>query len=147
MWDSPGTDKDPTATKFKRGDIIAKISTFNMNYPNSITYCLGPALNCGPAITTCPQQGPTDQTLCLVRIENGQANVVASRISGLQFTYLLDDGTEVTAPADLGAIRAIRVAITGRTATVSRLASSMTTTEKSRRMNTVVRLQNRLIAK
>jgi prepilin-type N-terminal cleavage/methylation domain-containing protein len=147
VWDSPGTDNDPAATKFKRGDIIAKVSTVNMNYPNSIAYCLGPAVNCGPAITSCPQQGPTDQTLCLVRIENGQANVVASRISGLQFTYLLDDGTEVTAPADLGAIRAIRVALTGRTATASRLVSATTGTEKTRKMATVVRLQNRLIAK
>jgi len=139
----PGND--PSTTEFKLGDIIARVSTNNWTYPNTIAYCLGPAGNCAA-----PSCTPAGQTLCLVRMENGVSQVIASRLSGLQFTYLTDDGSEVLNPAlvtDLGAIRAIRVAINGRTATLSTMASGMTTTEKVRSMSSLISLKNRLIVK
>jgi type II secretory pathway pseudopilin PulG len=147
--DAAVAGNDPSMTEFKLGDIIARVSTNNWTYPNTITYCLGPAQNCGPNID-CPQQGAADQTRCLVRMENGTAQIIASRLSGLQFTYLTDDGNEVLNPAlvgDLGSIRAIRVAISGRTATVSRLATGLTTTEKERSMSSLIALKNRLIVR
>ena len=153
QWDNavPNSTVSPAGVEFKKDYVIAKISSANTQYPANITYCLGPTTGCWPGVQqTCPRQGPNDQTLCLVRLENGAADVIASRISGLQFTYLLDDGSEVPNTgngtiyplADLGAIRAIRVTINGQTASAKALGS---TAEKTRVMTSLVRLQNRLI--
>lgn len=141
---------NPATTIFKRGDIIAKVSKYDLStYPNTVTYCLGPAANCGPAVD-CTRQGATDQTLCLVRMENSHPEVIASRFSGLQFSYLLDDGSEIWNPAllsDLGAIRAVRVTLTGRTATVSRQRGDLASGEKTRSLSSLIALKNRLIAR
>jgi prepilin-type N-terminal cleavage/methylation domain-containing protein len=145
----------PAGVEFKKDFIIAKISSApSPIYPAAITYCLGPANGCAPGVQTCPSQGANDRTMCLIRLENGAADVIAARISGLQFTYLLDDGTEVPNTGngtayplvDLGAVRAIRVTITGQTASAAALSGgTLGTGEKSRVMTSVIRLQNRLI--
>jgi prepilin-type N-terminal cleavage/methylation domain-containing protein len=144
----------PSGAELKRDFVIAKISTVNTTYPAAITYCLGPANGCAPGVTTCPSQGANDRTMCLISLENGAADVIAARISGLQFTYLLDDGTEVPNTGngtayplvDLGAIRSVRVTITGQTASAAALSGgTLGTGEKSRVMTSVIRLQNRLI--
>jgi prepilin-type N-terminal cleavage/methylation domain-containing protein len=151
MLDPAVPSIDPSTTVFYVGDMIVRVSLISLQvYPNWVTYCLGPAVNCPvtDAANSCTRQGARDQTLCLVRTENGTSNVLASRISGLQFTYLLDNGTEALNPAtiaDLGAIRAVRVAITGRTATAAVVASSLTSTEKTRTMASLVALKNRFI--
>ena len=147
-----GADPGLLPDGFKKDFVIAKISNVNPGtYPANITYCLGPANGCAPTVTSCPQEGANDRTLCLIRLENGAADVIASRISGLQFTYLHDDGTEsavvggATLP-DLGAIRAVRITVTGQTASAGALISGGTSTaEKTRVLQNMVRLQNRLI--
>ena len=153
------TDNDPTNTKFQVGDIIMKI--FNQNTAtttiSTIQYCLGsPTMaNCNTGVAkACNNGNAADQTLCLVRITDlntgdPQGQVIASKISGLQFTYLLDDGTEVPStfpPSDLSAIRGIRVTLTGQTANAVDLSTGATlTTQKQRTLTTVVRLQNRYL--
>jgi len=144
----------PVSTEFASGDIIAKVQNDTDPYPNTVSYCVGPSPNCAPN-TTCPTYSPTDNTLCLMRIVNefgpsgGVPEVIASRISGFQLSYLLDagtidSGTEVSVPvADLGAIRAVRIAITGQTAKAKALSISGSTTEKTSTMETVVKLRNR----
>jgi prepilin-type N-terminal cleavage/methylation domain-containing protein len=149
-WVNSEPGVSPAGVEFKRDYVIAKISS--ATYPAVIKYCLGPVPNCtlSPG-NTCTSQGPNDKTLCLIREENGSGQVIASRISGLQFTYILDDGSEVPNTGngtgyplgDLGAVRAIRVTITGQTASSKALMG--TSDEKTRVMTSLVRLQNRLI--
>jgi len=138
----------PVNTLFKTGDMLVKIPTATTTFPATVVYCLGPATNCAPSIDACAQYA-ADLTKCLVRIENGHPEVIASRIAGLQFTYLLDDGKEVpnttsTLPlADLSLIRAVRVTITGQTAKA--VSTTQDLQEKTRVMSTIVKLHNRLI--
>lgn len=136
------TGTDPTDAELKRDYIIAKISSVNFSYPAAIQYCLGPSVSCPAPAATCPNMGANDRTLCLVRRENGVASVIASRIAGLQLIYLLDNGASVSNAGiqDLGAIRAVRVTLTGQTAVAGALSGG---DEKTRTMSAVVRLHNR----
>jgi len=151
------TDNDPSNTNFRTGDIIAKTTVTASPYVNWVKYCLGPEpTNCPapgdqalPANTQC-NSGASDPTMCLLRITNTQTDVIATKISGLQFTYLLDNGTEVSSaapPADLGAVRAVRVTLNGQTATAEALSGGPTTAQKTRTMMSVVKLQNRFLVK
>ena len=150
------SDNDPTNTNFRKGDIITKTTVTGTPYVSSVQYCLGPVTNCPPtgfpslpAGTVC-NNGASDETMCLLRVTNAETDVIATKISGLQFTYLLDDGTEVSStnpPADLGAIRAVRVTITGQTANVENLSGSPTGTQKTRTLMSLVKLQNRFLLK
>jgi prepilin-type N-terminal cleavage/methylation domain-containing protein len=151
------TDNDPTNTNFRMGDLITKTTATASPYVSTVTYCLGTpnTTDCQvPAsLNTVCNNGLSDPTMCLVRITNSPQTtyVVASKISGLQFTYLLDNGTEVSSTnftADLGSIRAVRVTLTGQPATAENLASGATTTQgKTRTMMSVVQLQNRFLLK
>lgn len=142
-----GTDRDGTApiltlgiqsgmdsgAQFVEGDIISRTAV-SAPHPNTVAYCIGPDDDCGRGITTCPAGH-----LCLIRIENGTAGVIAQNMAGLQFRYLLDDQTEVDIPTNLGAIRAVRVTITCRTASTVKLSGG----EKMRRIASIVNLRNR----
>lgn len=70
---------------------------------------------------------------------NGTGNqIVASGISGLTFSYLLDDGTEPADPAtigDLADIRNVRITLDGEATTASGI--------KKRAMTTTIALRNR----
>lgn len=136
---------DPTATVYERGDIITKVSATapnTINPPSAITYCLGPSATCGNTVTTCPAG-----QLCLMRIENiGSANPVtnpvAANMAGLQFRYLMDDGTEsdLPVPANFSQIRAVRVLLIGRTSTTVALSGNQ---PKVRQVESVIQLRNR----
>lgn len=102
---------DPTNISFSKGDMICKTASPYRN-PNTIKYCLGPTAACGSGATC-----PTGQ-LCLMRnVNNATTDVIAQNMAGLQFRYLLDDGSEVDtlSPDDYRLIRAVRVTLTGRT--------------------------------
>jgi prepilin-type N-terminal cleavage/methylation domain-containing protein len=121
---------------FAEGDIIFKTAV-SAPHPNTVTYCIGPDDTdggCGKGITTCPAG-----QLCLIRIENGIAGVIAQNMAGLQFRYLLDDRTEVDIPTNPGAIRAVRVTIACRTAATAKLSGGA----KMRSITSVVNLRNR----
>ena len=51
----------------------------------------------------------------LVRSENGVSEVMADNIEGLQFSYILRDGTVTDAPVIPENIRMIRLSLTART--------------------------------
>jgi prepilin-type N-terminal cleavage/methylation domain-containing protein len=144
---------DPNAhpAEFRSGDAICRVT--GAAYPHTVAYCLGPDANglCpAPAGAVC-NAGGNDRTLCLMKIDDGTSTVLATRISGLQFTYLLDDGTEVpnaTVPIaptlnDLGAIRAVRVTITGQTSRARALEGD--TQEKTRVKTSIIKLRNRFM--
>jgi len=139
----------PVNTVFKMDDMLVRIPTADTTFPATVVYCLGPATNCTTAVDEC-RQSDADLTKCLVRIENGHAEVIASRISGLQFTYLLDNGIEVPNSVtplpgpDLAMVRAVRVTITGQTAKA--VSTTKDLQEKTRVMSSIIKLQNRLIS-
>ena len=112
---------------FQEGFMIARVDA-GAPRPNTVMYSL----------VACPAglNGP----LCLERNANGTAQVIASNIAGLQFRYLLDNTTEIDAPADLELIRAVRVTITGQTEDTVALSGNQT---KTRQLTTVVKIRNR----
>jgi prepilin-type N-terminal cleavage/methylation domain-containing protein len=116
---------------YYRGDMI--VGTTGAIRPDTIQYCVGPSATCGPGVTTCP----LGQN-CLMRIENGTANLIATNITDLQFRYLLQDLTEVDAPPDLSLVRAVRVSLSGQTASTKVL----TVGTRQRQLTSVVRVRN-----
>jgi hypothetical protein len=75
-------------------------------------------------------------------VNNATTDVIAQNMAGLQFRYLLDDGTEVDAPApaDYRLIRAVRVTLTGRTFTTNALSGAQA---KMLQTELVVQIRNR----
>jgi prepilin-type N-terminal cleavage/methylation domain-containing protein len=118
---------------YVKGDIIAKTDAA---IPNTIVYCLGPVASCGSGATC-----PTGQ-LCLMRVQNGTTNVIASNLAGLQLRYLMDNLTELDAPvaADFGKIRSIRVTLIGQTQTTTGLSGQQS---KRRQMESIIQIRNR----
>jgi prepilin-type N-terminal cleavage/methylation domain-containing protein len=131
---------DPTNINLNKGDMICKTDAPHTTFPNTIRYCLGPATGCGLTVTTCP----TGQ-LCLMRIVNSSAlntAVIAQNMAGLQFRYLMDDNTEVDAPAPATYknIRAVRVTLTGQTIITKALSDNQ---NKKRQIESVIQIRNR----
>ena len=127
----------------KRGDMIAMTETGAPD-PNTVKYSV---VNGGTVVNsvTCPQNQK-----CLVRIANctdadatcytnGTSNIIAGNISNLQFSYMLNDSSETDTPTDLGAIRAVRVTITGQTSSTSLLSGG----PKTRQLTSVMKIRNR----
>ncbi len=83
------------------GDIIIRVGAGG--YPNTIQYSV--------VNVNCPV-GPT----CLQRSANdGTGNqIIADYITGLQFRYVLQNGTEVDNPVALNQVSGVRVTLTGR---------------------------------
>jgi prepilin-type N-terminal cleavage/methylation domain-containing protein len=116
----------------KRGDMIVMTETGAPD-PNTITYS---AVNGGTVVNgiTCP----TNQR-CIVRNANGTPDIIASNISSLNFSYILDDYTEEVNPTDLGKVRAVRVTIAGQTAATALLSGG----SKTRQLTSIVKIHNR----
>jgi len=121
---------------FVKGDMIVRTTATAPN-PNTVQYCLGPAAGCGSTVATCP----SGQT-CLMRVANGSAAVAANNITGLQFSYILDNGTETDAPVELNKVRAVRVSITGATAETTALSGGLA---KQRALSSIIRIRNRQV--
>ena len=133
------TGNNPTNINLNKGDMICKTES-PYTYPNTVRYCLGPAAGCGSTVTTCP----TGQ-LCLMRNVNGvngDTQVISQNMAGLQFRYLMDDGTELDAPApaDNKNIRAVRVTLTGQTVITKALSGDQ---DKKRQIESVIQIRNR----
>ncbi len=133
----------PGGTNFTRGDVIAKLakkaSGANV-FPNSVTYCIGPAAGCGEfsTSTVCPIGQK-----CLMRIVNDNtADVVATNIVGLEFSYIAaTTETNAVAAASLDTIRSVRVTIMGRTSQTIKMSDGV---PWDRRLTSVIRLRNRV---
>ncbi|MGH7273035.1 MAG: hypothetical protein ACREIQ_01060, partial [Nitrospiria bacterium] len=110
-----------------RGDMIVESGAGPP--PNNVTF----------SVITGGLQCPAGQNCLAV---NGQiiANNISNTATGLQFRYLLDDGTEVDAPAVLGQVRAVRVTLTGQTVTTT---AYMGGNAKTRTLVSVAKLRNR----
>jgi len=118
-----------SAQVFNEGDIVAEYvgsATPSDLNPNTITYSL--------IATTGSPIGTND----LIRNSGTGNEIVASGITSLTFSYLLDAGTEPADPStitDLGDIRAVRVTLEGGAASISGT--------KNRAMTSLVALRNR----
>ena len=113
------------ATVFLKGDVIAKIVAPTAPNPNTVRYYL--ENNQLKRKTNENVVGVTD------------TQVVATNISALTFGYLLDNNTETSVPADLSAIRAVRVTITGQTSATASLSGGA----KTRSITSVLKIRNR----
>lgn len=131
--DTGSTDIAPT---YSRGDMIIKVDS--KTPPSTIQYCLGPVANCGSTVTTCPKG-----QLCVMRVVNGTASVIAQNLQDMQFRYLLDDNTEVDAPTGppYPTIRAVRMILTGQRVTSKNLSTS--STGSVRQIESVIEIRNR----
>ena len=67
--------------------------------------------------------------------------VVAGNINNIDLSYILEDGTESSAPAALEAIRAIRLTVTGQTDNIKTGLANFSGV-KTRSLQTVVKIQN-----
>ncbi|MHC1698474.1 MAG: PilW family protein [Geobacteraceae bacterium] len=116
----------------KRGDVIAMTGSGAPD-PNTIVYS---AVDGGAVVNgvTCPQN-----QRCIVRTANGTPELIASNISRLRFAYIFDDYSETINPADLGKVRAVRVTVTGQTATTALLSGG----SKTRQLTSIVKIHNR----
>jgi hypothetical protein len=127
-----------TGAMFTAGDVIAMTSESAMDtFPNTVTYCVGPATGCGSGIVTCP----TGQ--CLLKIVNGYANaddVIASNITDVQFKYMLDGSdAEADTTTNLSAIRAVRITLTGETVQTAAVSGAA----RTRELTSVIKIRNR----
>ncbi len=121
-----------TAVEYKRGDVIFRVTSAVAPYPNTIQYLL---VN-NADVNTCPAG-----QLCLARRVNGvDTQIVANNISGLQFRYLLEDGTETDTPLDLQKIRSVRVALWGETVATTAYTDRRA---KIRTISSVVNMRNK----
>jgi len=116
----------------KRSDMIAMTGTGAPD-PNSVVYAL---VDAGTTVNgvTCPQN-----QRCLTRTVNGTADIIAGYISSLKFNYVLEDYSEETNPSDLSKVRAVRVTITGQTASTALLSGG----PKTRQLTSIVKIRNR----
>lgn len=118
----------PADVDFKAGDLIVKVS--GGNYPESISY----------VVEGC--DGSEDPIKCLKRTAGGATQSVARYITGLHFSYIMDDNTETNTPsADQinDDLRAIKVTLTGQTTK----KVSPTDTTSTRQLTTIVNMRNR----
>lgn len=75
----------------------------------------------------------------LIRDDGTVQSMVVDGITDFQLSYILDDGNEVTAPADLADVRRIRMDITAATI---RQAARLTAGPTSRQITTIVPIKN-----
>jgi len=130
-----------SSTPFKRGDVIAKVTSAGPGYvnPNTAAYSLGAGGSC-----------PLGQT-CIIRTENGVSNVIATNIANLTFSYIMDDATNTevnqipTGPSypnltDVTKIKEVRVTVAGQTVTTVALSGGQA---KQRQMTSIIKIRNR----
>lgn len=121
---------------FRRGFLMVKTgSSAPDTFPNTVQYCLGPAAGCAPLVV-CPAGS------CLMKIVNGSADessIVASNMSQMQLSYVLDSGAVTDSPADLSQVRDIIVTVSGQTAATAAVSGA----PKTREMTASAKLRNR----
>jgi prepilin-type N-terminal cleavage/methylation domain-containing protein len=119
---------------YKSGDVIVRVPSSGVAHPNTITYSLA------------DDPSSSDASMHLLqRNATGTGSLaVADNITTLQFTYLLDEGTETDAPAagELDDIRAVRVTIMGAT-DATKTGQEQYSGVKTRGLTNLVKLRNR----
>jgi len=119
------------------GDMIAKVAPGSSFPPGmQVDYYLA---NGGTTVSgyTCPANQK-----CLVRRVNGDnssAQIIATELTSLRFSYLNDSYSEETAPTDFTKIRAVRVTLQGATSKTTAMSGGA----KPRSISTIVKLRNR----
>jgi type II secretory pathway pseudopilin PulG len=114
-----------------RGDMV--VETGGAGYPNNnLTYRIDTVDPC-----------PAGQT-CIVVDDPAGIQILATNITpgptGLQLSYVLDDGTEVDAPADPAQVQAVRVSLTGQTVVTT---AYMGGNAKTRTLISLAKIRNR----
>ena len=126
-----GGPDDPTGRTFRKGDLLVA-SPSGASHPNSIRYFVTSG---GP---TCPAN-----QFCIARATNEgtvpDTQIIATNITNLQLSYILDSGAETDAPADPAGVRAVRVTITGQTVATQVQSGG----PKTKQITSVVKVRNR----
>lgn len=127
------------ATDFKRGFLIVKTGDSSPDtFPNTVTYCVGPAAGCGPSVTACP----SGQN-CLLRVVNNtpdDSSVVATNIQDFQLMYVLDGSpSETGSPSNFSLVRDVRAVVRGQTVQTAALSG----TPKIRELTGASKIRNR----
>ncbi|MCD6527604.1 MAG: prepilin-type N-terminal cleavage/methylation domain-containing protein [Desulfuromonas sp.] len=156
---SPTNTDDPagyavaSVGSIKAGDMIVRkiddeaLPATDPNYaPTIIRYWLRPAANGGSnnfelmrgVVNAAAPTTFAETSLIASNIPNDAVNHPDQQ---LQLTYLLEDGTETAAPADLDQIRAIRINISGQTDNTKTGLDNYSGV-KTRNLQTVVKIQN-----
>lgn len=115
------TNFSAAGTDYQQGDIIVRIKTSGTTLPRTISYALD----------------GTD----LERTADDGDEKLASKITGLAFSYLLDSGPETSTPANLAEIKAVRVTLTAQAVTQD--AASGAPVTKTRTLTSIIALRNR----
>ncbi|MDY0270493.1 PilW family protein [Trichloromonas sp.] len=89
----------------------------------------------------CASDSAGDNIYNLVRNNGNTTMTVASNINTIDLSYILEDGTESSAPAALEAIRAIRLTVTGQTDNTKTGLANFSGV-KTRSLQTIVKIQN-----
>jgi type II secretory pathway pseudopilin PulG len=112
----------------ERGDTIVKTSVGAAEaFPHMVAY----------AVAACPSPLAGN---CLMRITTpGGASVVATNVTNVQFSYLLNGTVETAAPTDLSLVRAVRVTIAGQLVDTAAGAGGNL---KPRSLTTIVAIRN-----
>lgn len=100
-------------------------------YPSTVAYSMITGGNC-----------PAGQN-CIARSVNGGAQqILANNITNIQFQYVMDDGTEIPAPAAavLDQVRAVRVTLSGQTTDTTAFVGE---NPRLRNIISMARLRNR----
>lgn len=117
---------------YQPGDVVCKVDSTVAPYPETVAYTVVP---CNEGATTCLARS----------VNGGVSELIAQGISGVRFSYLLDDGTETNAPSDvnndekLSSLRAVRVIVNGRTSKRASPGEPL----KTRQLMSIVKLRNR----
>jgi len=117
-------------------DMLAKVADAG-TYPMTVRYYLVNSEDPPVSGFACPANQK-----CLVRQVNGEggpAEIIATNIASLRFSYLNDSYGEAVVPTDLAAIRAVRITVQGTTARTTVLSGGA----KLRTATTLVKLRNR----
>lgn len=114
------------ASGVREGDIIVRKSDLNIA---TISYWIRPV------------DGGGDNNFELMRGDGTATTIIATNINDIDFTYILDDGTEVNTTTEIDRINSIRITLTGETDN-TRTGLANFSGVKSRALQTVATLRN-----
>lgn len=150
-----GTDRSPiptltlegftAATIYRPGDLIVRVTDPNGDHDDNANTSPPPAvITTSYRLVDDPTSSDPSMRVLKRTDSSGGTAEIAAKITGLQFSYLLDDGTEQSAvtSARLGEIAAVRVTISGAT-DATRTGNANYSGIKTRSVETVIRLRNR----
>lgn len=127
-------DHTPPAAivKILPGDMLVRTSAPGSAFPHTVQYYLeDDVTSADPAIKQLVRESTT----------SWGKQILATKITSLNFQYIMEDGTKTSAPADLDKIVAVEVTLTGKT-DATRTGQANYAGVKTRQLQATVKLRN-----